>query len=662
MKRKRRLILFTIIAIGLLAIIAGVLEGASANTIPQAYLPYAWLALAIVALLTIGFLFWQYRLQEDDEKVLQSIQNRRRMIEKVRAFWIKGVLEQSLHNVALIALGLHEKPDAVADPWHLVLQTSAQERPLPAGTRITQVYDASGGELLILGEPGSGKTTLLLELACDLLDRAEKDKVLQIPVVFNLSSWSLKPRPLSDWLILELKTKYQVPHKLAKTWVDGDQILLLLDGLDEVKLESREQCIKVINAYRDDHGIVPIIVCSRTTEYLSQENRILMRTAIVVQPLTENQVDDYLSSAGEQLATVRVALRQDVILQELVATPLMLSILMLAYKRVSIEEILADSSPDKRRKHVFENYVESMLSRRGVVTRYTTKQITYWLSWLAQNMAQYAETEFYLEQMQKHWLPDSRSGSFYLITSMIFWLVFILAVGLVLGLAIELPNGPVAALFFIPIAVLVFVLICGDRVEVFEEAITWSGHRVWKNLFFVLVLGLVFVSTTWLLDGLVGGLVGGLISVLIGGLSIKKLDAQKLVSPIQRMWKAPRNGLFFGLIFGLITGLVAGVFFGLFFWLAFGLAFGLVMGLVVGLIYGGDILIEHLTMRFLFWRAGYMPWNYPRFLDYAADRILLRKVGGGYIFVHRLLLEYFASLDTTAIDNGNAKQKQQTTT
>ena len=40
-----------------------------------------------------------------------------------------------------------------------------------------------------------------------------------------------------------------------------------------------------------------------------------------------------------------------------------------------------------------------------------------------------------------------------------------------------------------------------------------------------------------------------------------------------------------------------------------------------------------------------MPWNYPRFLDYATERILLRKVGGGYIFVHRLLLEYFAALD-----------------
>jgi len=51
-------------------------------------------------------------------------------------------------------------------------------------------------------------------------------------------------------------------------------------------------------------------------------------------------------------------------------------------------------------------------------------------------------------------------------------------------------------------------------------------------------------------------------------------------------------------------------------------------------------------VRFLLWRAGAVPWHYVQFLDYAAERILLRKVGGGYIFIHRLLLDYFASLET----------------
>jgi hypothetical protein len=48
----------------------------------------------------------------------------------------------------------------------------------------------------------------------------------------------------------------------------------------------------------------------------------------------------------------------------------------------------------------------------------------------------------------------------------------------------------------------------------------------------------------------------------------------------------------------------------------------------------------------LLWRNGSIPRNYARFLDYAAERILLRKAGGGYIFIHRLLLDYFSSLGT----------------
>jgi hypothetical protein len=41
-------------------------------------------------------------------------------------------------------------------------------------------------------------------------------------------------------------------------------------------------------------------------------------------------------------------------------------------------------------------------------------------------------------------------------------------------------------------------------------------------------------------------------------------------------------------------------------------------------------------------RNDFAPWKYVEFLDDAADRILLRKVGGGYIFAHRLLMEWFA--------------------
>ncbi|GER86559.1 hypothetical protein KDW_07210 [Dictyobacter vulcani] len=45
-----------------------------------------------------------------------------------------------------------------------------------------------------------------------------------------------------------------------------------------------------------------------------------------------------------------------------------------------------------------------------------------------------------------------------------------------------------------------------------------------------------------------------------------------------------------------------------------------------------------------------MPLNVVHFLDDIAEHILLQKVGGGYIFMHRLLLEYFVGIPTA----GNA--------
>jgi hypothetical protein len=37
-----------------------------------------------------------------------------------------------------------------------------------------------------------------------------------------------------------------------------------------------------------------------------------------------------------------------------------------------------------------------------------------------------------------------------------------------------------------------------------------------------------------------------------------------------------------------------------------------------------------------------LPWNLVDVLNVATDRILLQRVGGGFIFQHRLLQDYFA--------------------
>ena len=62
-----------------------------------------------------------------------------------------------------------------------------------------------------------------------------------------------------------------------------------------------------------------------------------------------------------------------------------------------------------------------------------------------------------------------------------------------------------------------------------------------------------------------------------------------------------------------------------------------------------DLPIKHYLLRLALWLKGDIPRDYVRFLDYAAALIFLRKVGGGYIFVHRLVLEHFAGLSDADI-------------
>ena len=67
-------------------------------------------------------------------------------------------------------------------------------------------------------------------------------------------------------------------------------------------------------------------------------------------------------------------------------------------------------------------------------------------------------------------------------------------------------------------------------------------------------------------------------------------------------------------------------------------------GLLICIVSGGWVVIRHYVLRFLLWRSQTFPWDMRSFLDDATARILLRRLGGGYSFTHRLLLDHFADL------------------
>ena len=89
------------------------------------------------------------------------------------------------------------------------------------------------------------------------------------------------------------------------------------------------------------------------------------------------------------------------------------------------------------------------------------------------------------------------------------------------------------------------------------------------------------------------------------------------------------------------------------------LFFTIPLGLTIGLAFGGGYaVIQHFTLRSMLYIKGFSPWNYARFLDYATELIFLQKVGGGYIFIHRMLLEHFAQVEPEQIPESSVKVSQ----
>lgn len=241
---------------------------------------------------------------------------------------------------------------------------------------------------------------------------------------------------------------------------------------------------------------------------------------------------------------------------------------------------------------------------------------------------------------------------------------------------------------------LTFVLSTGLN-SMLDELIYWPQNGLSSVLNRGLSGALLNIQRGGLALGLTYGLSAALIYWLplglLQGVSSQTLDEQRLVVPNEGIRRSARNSLLIGLIIGLMSGLICLLNFilkgglgygltaalgsapawelsdklrfglreglyGLYIGLSDGLSVGglqaelfavVVGGLLAGLLTGGLACLRHGILRWLLWRAGSIPWSYPRFLDNAAERLLLRKVEGGYIFTHRLLLEYFATVETT---------------
>jgi phospholipase C len=607
--------------------------------------------------------------------------NRLAMLKRVREDWIDGVLKQSLYNVARIELGLESDASSIEKHLNTTVQVLDQTpTSVPPGVNIANLFDDHGSALLILGAPGVGKTTLLLELAQQLLDRAEHDGSYPIPVVMNLSSWALRRQPLAQWLVSELNERSDVPKRLAQRWMENEQILPLLDGLDEVAAPHREDCVNAINAFRRGYGLLPIAVCSRIADYEVLSTKLRLRHALVVQPLVRSQIEDYLARGGESLQPLRSAIKEDSSLAQLLETPLMLWVAMLAFQNAPLQ-VSKENSPAQQTRRLFGSFVDAMFKRRSTEARYGKEQTLAWLSWLASALLRSKQTVFYMENLQLDWFSSRRQqwlakatiitlsvgvvGSVFwlgftgaLLNGGHGWLAWLSLIFLVFATLGGLLGGPICALTPLrPVDALQFHL-AGFRRRALRAIPPGLIGSVLFGFLFALIVGLVFASLganslrPVLFLGLASLPLFGFLSWMVAWSTAESVEARQ--KPNQGTRDSVKNSLILlmaGLVLGLTFGLALGLLYGYFDddlfeavvpGLISGAALGLLCGLVAGLVGGGLFAAKQFVLRFIFWMCGSVPINYVSFLDFATERLFLRKVGGGYIFVHRSILEYFA--------------------
>jgi DNA polymerase III delta prime subunit len=572
------------------------------------------------------------RLANKEEKGLQrdtaqEWRNRKQLIQNVRAAWIYGVRDQALHKSVWLELGLKFEPEQVNRPWHMAWQSGDENQALLEDVSIMNIFrDKAANALLILGEPGSGKTVTLLDLAQQLLDEVEKKKNRDapIPVVLNLSSWALKRQSLHDWLLAELDTTYGVPKKTGLSWLEQDVLLLFLDGLDEVAEPHRQACVKTINVYRQAHGLTGLAVCSRREEYERLTEKLDLLGAVVIQPLTVAQADDYLEQMGKGLKAVRKFLKEDDALQGWVKFPLFLHVVAMAYCDLSLKQLRQVHTGSLDR--LYDEYVNQMLQRHRPhqQTSYKPQQTRKWLAYIASRMVERNLTTYLIEHMQPDWVKaqashkDSGEISIRLLRQV---------VGQEIRQVVDQEIRQV-------VGQEIGQVVGQEKIEINDRQWSWSGAISGAKGGLVvgpsggLIIGLFFELFGGLKSGLFGGLKSGLFGGLVGGLVFG------LVS-----------GLSGGLVGGLVFGLKSGLFGGLVGGLVFGLFGGSAVGGVFGQVFGLGIFARHFALRWLLAHFDYLPFQLVPFLEYAKDRLLLRRVGGGYIFIHRTLMEYFAARD-----------------
>ena len=616
--------------------------------------------------------------------------------------WAEATLAGQLHHAVKLNLQKETQPQQVR-PWSMKVKVPRSSQPsqiLAPEISIGQVFDQCSGRLLILGEPGAGKTTSLLDLAIELYDKAESDQQERIPVMVDLAEWQpnapqsnpglgkevnrllglsrkssadlsseqVTTWSFADWLAYEVGKRYGSPQKIQQ-WLAEKRLVPLLDGLDEVRPEYQQDCVRAINQWLNSDVNIQVGLCCRREQYEDYSEKLELEGAVYLQDLTDEQIQIFLRDANRSELWESVV--ADANLLELIRKPLLLSMATVAYVEIKPSDWHRTTSAGDRLNLLLDSYIQAMLTTNRDSRAYgngkipSPEQSRKWLEILALQLLQDSQAEFLIERIQPIWLSTSVQKCLHVLLAIIVW-------GLIVGLLFSGFSVTISVFWYgVGFAYSLFgVLIASKYIwndlqnlklvqpirislfnlkpqQVVNTFLDWKYGWVPSLIYFV-ISGIIY--SKWNFSDLLFGFTLVVIAVIISEAitDINRSEYTSKLAPNQGIWNSlwniiPITGTFVLLwipIRGLTRYLNGIPFISLSSLIQ---TFSLALGVWI-LIGSGYIFIQHLLVRLCLFATDSTPWDYARFLDYATERLLLQRVGGQYRFMHDLLRQSLAQL------------------